>query len=183
MNYVLSYRESLVDGRVTSGYLSAAQGRHGWPHAYNDIKVASVSAPVVFLIHGDNVNAEDGESSLKKLMARLTRNTASVMVAVLWPGDHWTGPISYPFESRDADDTADGLVTFIDSWLAPGATVMFFAHSLGARVAMHAASVLATGGFGGAIGEICLLTPAIDDNSLTQRYRRGTERSQRVAVL
>ena len=138
---------------------------------------------IVVLLHGFNVNYKDGSKSLLKLTTLLPSAKNSAVIAVLWPGDHWSGPLSYSFEGRDADDTASELVRYLGDVTRPDASVAFVAHSLGCRVAMETAARLIAAGRDPQ--QICLLAAAIDDYSLasTEAYLAATNGSARVAVL
>jgi pimeloyl-ACP methyl ester carboxylesterase len=139
-------------------------------------------ASVTFLLHGFNVNRQEGRDSLYRLAGRLAPVIGGAIVIVLWPGDHWAGPISYPFEGNDADASAAELVRFIERVVEPSTTLSFVSHSLGARVVMETLKRL---GDGYAIRQVCLMAPAIDDSSLAdpEVYASSAESAQRVAVL
>jgi esterase/lipase superfamily enzyme len=138
---------------------------------------------VVFLLHGYNVNFNDGKDKLLQFAERLPSMKDAALVATLWPGDHWVGPFSYPFEWRDARDTSAQLVRFIGDNLRRDVPLSFVTHSLGARVAMDTVRTIYQIGF--RIEQVCLMAPAIDDDSLSdvRVYRRATNHSRRVSVL
>ena len=110
-----------------------------------------------------------------------------VMLAVLWPGDGWAKALTYPFEGRDADDSARALCRWLTVNVDKNASVSFIAHSLGCRVAMEAAQRLVWSGNSPRLGRICLMAPAIDNDSLGKMcvtcYRDATLAAEQVAVL
>jgi pimeloyl-ACP methyl ester carboxylesterase len=136
---------------------------------------------ISFLVHGYNVNRSDGSAALQRLAEDLT-DDGRAYVGVLWPGDHWTGPVSYPFEGQPADDTAATLVRYIKDIVASGAELSFATHSLGARVALGAVARLPATY---PVTQVCLMAAAIDDDSVANRaaYRRAVQGTTRVAVL
>ena len=139
---------------------------------------------VTFLLHGFNVNRKKGAASLSRLAEHLcSQVTHGAMVAVLWPGDHWVRPLSYPFEGNDADDSAAELARYIDRVIPPSVELRFVSHSLGARVVMETVSRLDTRRH--PVRQICLLAPAIDDFSLANPcdYRKAVVSAKRTAVL
>jgi pimeloyl-ACP methyl ester carboxylesterase len=140
-----------------------------------------IEPAVAILIHGFNVNRADGKKRLQKLAAMLP--SATGIVSVLWPGDHWSGPLSYSFEGRDADDTAVELARFLDDTLNPQSEISFVAHSLGCRVTMATIELLRS--MGRSVSQVCLMAPAIDDDSLSGpgQYLSATKSVQRVAVM
>jgi len=109
------------------------------------------------------------------------------MLATLWPGDGLAKALTYPFEGRDADDTADALFRWITLHIDASARISFVAHSLGSRVAMNAAQQLARHRIGPSVDRICLMAPAIDNDCLgrngTTCYRDATLAADRLAVL
>lgn len=139
---------------------------------------------LLFLVHGYDWCEQKGRDSLMRLsnVLQLTNSTWAT-VAVLWPGDHGLGKISYSFEGRDADDTAASLARFIDCSTAPDAPVSFLAHSLGCRVALETAKALE----GRPVQEVCLFAAAVDADSLADPRAyldvTSSEQLQRVTVL
>lgn len=177
MRFILSFREAANGGAVKSGTLTRVDQQSSDPEA--DLATA---ARIVFLIHGYNVDEAEGREKLLALANSLQQLQNTALVAVLWPGDHWLGGLSYPFEWRDARDTSIELVRFVRN--VPRRIPLSFAtHSLGARVAMDALNTIWQLGYD--IEQICLMAPAVDDDSLSdfRVYRAATERAQRVAVL
>ncbi|MGH8245918.1 MAG: alpha/beta hydrolase, partial [Gammaproteobacteria bacterium] len=130
-----------------------------------------------------NVNRSEGRAKLSSLSASLASTVSGARVAVLWPGDHWVGPASYPLEGRDADDSAWELKKFITDNLRRGTRLRFAAHSLGCRVVMQVLKLIRGGDY--IIDQVCLMAAAIDNDSLaaTAEYRPATENASRVAVL
>ena len=179
MRYVLDFRERETGGAVVPGKLSTTSGLQG-PNAELELKR---EPRVVFLLHGFNVDRSSGHAGLLRLANHLPSAQDEGVVATLWPGDHWVGPLSYSFEGRDADDTADYLSRFIADILDVSTPVSFVSHSLGARVVMGAVERLEARGR--PVDQVCLMAPAIDDFSLasTEDYREAVETTSRVAVL
>ena len=103
-------------------------------------------------------------------------------VAVLWPGDHWLGAASYPFEGKDADDSAAALATCISDIVALDSELSFVSHSLGARVVLETVKRLQARY---TIGQVCLMAAAVDDTCTAHPrfYLRAVQRTERVAVL
>lgn len=174
MNFILDFRERKTGGAVTGGILT--QG---------SVESLIRFARVTFLIHGYNVNRNEGRDSLGRLAAHMSSAPDQAIVAVLWPGDHWSGVFSYSFEGRDADATGTALAKYIVevAALSLSTKIAFISHSLGARVVMVAASRLVEMKY--SIPQICLMAAAIDDTSLANSrvYRGITEKLGRVAVL
>jgi hypothetical protein len=142
---------------------------------------------VVFLVHGYNVSRDAGRRALTAFIGSLPCVQDAIVFAVLWPGDHYTDFLSYSFEGDDADDSAKELVKFVRDSLPRSARLCFVSHSLGARVVMAAVKRLARAGWTDNIDQVCLMAPAIDNDSLTDTDRRAyvaaTRAAKRVAVL
>ena len=138
---------------------------------------------VAFLIHGFNVDRPTGSAELQAFATLLPAVAQSAAVAVLWPGDAWSGPLCYPFETNKADDTAIELAKFIGDSLPLQPRISFVAHSLGCRVAMAAARQLYI--MGAQVPQVCLMAGAIDNDSLadTADYRAAVQNIGRTAVL
>ena len=147
------------------------------------LDLLAIQPSVVFLIHGFNVNRGSGQAQLTRLSKDLPIKGNPAFVGLTWPGDSWAGPVSYPLEGNDADDTAAELAKFI-SWAIPqGTTLSFVTHSMGARVAFETVKALPAGAY--PIAQVCVMAAAIDDFSVSERftYRTETENAARVAVL
>ena len=174
MNYLLDFRGADNGGAVVPGRLLAAPG-------FGDEFQLHAEPKVVFLLHGYNTNRAKGRAALSRLAETLSLTINDAFVAVLWPGDHWTRAISYPFEGRDADDSATELARYIDRAIARNTELFFVSHSLGARVVMETVKRLS----GYPIRQILLMAPAIDDSSLANPkvYRGVSAAAERVAVL
>jgi len=97
---------------------------------------------IAFLVHGFNVSWESGRDSLRRLGAALQPSFDGLVIAVTWPGDSGLGPLGYPWEGRDADDTGLALAKIIGEHVGDGAELSFVTHSLGARVALEACARL-----------------------------------------
>ena len=176
MFFILDMRAATVAGAVIPGHLLKG--------SLLDLQTLP---KVTFLVHGFNVNQADGQNHLEKFAGMLsdvgTDEAAVAAVAVLWPGDSFLGPISYPFESTKADDSAAELAKFIGDQLPQRPRISFIAHSLGSRVTMKTVSLLQNWGI--AVDQVCLMAAAIDNDSLasSSEYRNATEYAARVAVL
>jgi hypothetical protein len=134
-------------------------------------------------VHGFNVNRVYGGETLIRFADLIQGEKPGAMVVVLWPGDSWIGPISYPFEGTNADDTGTELSKFIRDHLDSGTALHFVAHSLGSRVVMRAVELLVGSPF--PVSQICLMAAAIDDDALANSgaYRRAALSARRVAVV
>ena len=188
--YLLSFRERPRGGAVTSGSLWLPEGAADipWDDHLADITTATQGSDVLFLIHGYNNDYEAGRVRLVRYMGMLAdAGYQGVQIACLWPGDGAAKALTYPFEGRDADDTADAMARWIALHVDRGARVSFVAHSLGSRVAMRTAQNLARASAGPALDRICLMAPAIDNDSLgridTTCYQEATLAADRIAVL
>ena len=172
MIFILDFREANRGGAVVPGRLTKG--------SKDDLRRAS---KVTFLVHGFNVSRRDGTEKLTRLAGLLPAAADGAVVAVLWPGDHFVRAFSYPFEGRDADDTAAMLARYIGRVLRRGTEISFVTHSLGARLAMETVKRLRRRGY--VFRQICLMAAAIDDFSLAEPrdYRAATNEADRVAVL
>lgn len=119
---------------------------------------------IVFLVHGFNVDRADGTVELGAFGAQLTALGPGAAVAVLWPGDSIIGPLSYPFETSKADDSAVELATFIGDNLPQRPRISFIGHSLGCRVVMETVRQLWI--MNVPVAQVCLMAAAIDNDSL-----------------
>jgi esterase/lipase superfamily enzyme len=191
--FILSLRDQEMGGAVTSGHLYRVtdDGRLMDGEAdlqeFTRITCAGTQRLLVFL-HGFNNTYDAGRRSLTQYMDLMAAGGIEhVMLAVLWPGDGWAKALSYPFEGHDADDSARALCRWLTINVDRNARVSFIAHSLGCRVAMEAAQRLVWSGGGPRLDRICLLAPAIDNDSLGKicaaGYRDATLAAERVAVL
>lgn len=176
MTYLLDCRQANRGGAVTSGVLVE---KPGLGTTYDLRKEAQVTV----LLHGFNVNRSCGEAVLLRLARQIPAVGENGVLAVLWPGDHWIGPLSYPFEGRDADDSAAALASYIMKGVQSGTQLQFVTHSLGARVALETVKRLPRRRY--RIGHVCVLAAAVDDFSLAipDGYQDVVRRSHRVAVL
>lgn len=174
MKYLLSLRSKSTGGPVVPGRLIAEPG-------LGTLQDLQVETKLTLLLHGFNVNLAEGRSGLLKLADLLP--SAQGIVAVLWPGDHWVGPLSYSFEGRDADDAAFQLARFLHDSVRPDARISILGHSLGCRVCMETVERLTALGPG--VDQVCLMAPAIDDDCLSapDEYQHATKRVSRVAAM
>lgn len=181
MIYFLDFRGRNTGGPVLPGRLVAGPAGPAGPPGTED--ALRLETRIVFLVHGFNVDRQDGQAKLANLAAALSKSAQSALVAVTWPGDSWANAASYPLEGNDADDTARELCRFIDRVVSEGTQLSFASHSLGARVVMETLKRLPPGRF--AVSQVCVMAAAIDDFSLAWRkaYRLPVENSGRVSVL
>ena len=176
MKYVLSFRERPKGGAVVPGHLETDPSL-GTPEQL------AVEPDLTILVHGYNVDYAAGRGSLLRLADAVAPSCDGGIVAVLWPGDHWTGALSYSFEGRDADDSARALARFIGDTVPVGVPISFVAHSLGNRLALAAALLLTARGY--EIRQLCLLAAAVDAYSLASPddYFGAVSAAKRAAVL
>jgi pimeloyl-ACP methyl ester carboxylesterase len=172
--FVLDLRSADVDGAVVPGRLTLATPT---------MDTLQLCRNVAFLVHGFNVSRSDGSAELQALGGLLPSIGEGAAVAVLWPGDSMLGPISYPFETNKADDSAVELAKFIGDYLSHCPRISFVAHSLGARVALQ--TVLQLRVMGIPVHQVCLMAGAVDNDSVANsaEYRAAAQYATRVAVL
>lgn len=189
-HYLLSFRERDVGGPVTAGSLSIPDGDRDirYDDHLDELTAASRGNRVLVLLHGYNNDYQVGRQRLTHYMQLLERGGyTGMMLATLWPGDGWAKALTYPFEGRDADDTALALFRWLTSHIDSSASISFAAHSLGSRVAMNTAERLAGCRDGPKLDRICLMAPAIDNDCLGRVgmtcYQAATRAADRVAVL
>jgi len=175
MIYLLDFRAGNTGGAVVPGKVVAAPGLG------TEMDLRGETS-LTFIIHGYNVNRENGRDSLTSAAQQLTAGRPASYVGVLWPGDHWTRALSYPFEGRDADDSAAFLARYIQDVIARGSRLSFVSHSLGARVLFETVKRLRPDY---SIGQVLTMAPAVDDTSVATPgdYLPAVVRSERVAVL
>lgn len=187
---VADFRMQRVGGGVGSGVLYDGQNLN---RRLSDDELAGLPPQtagrrVVFAVHGFNVNRDEGLASLGKFMQLLDPQMPDALqIAILWPGDSYFGPLSYPFEGTDADDTARNLANLIGAWIDPHAQLYFVGHSKGCRVIMRCIQSLRARRPAPAVAQVCLTAAAMDDTCLADRSRFGfadaTSNAGRVAVL
>jgi len=176
MTYLLDFRGADRGGAVVPGVVVPAPGLGN----ENQLRAES---RITFLVHGYNVDRPQGRNSLLRLAQSLPSAADGAVVAVLWPGDHWSRAVSYPLEGKDADDSAAALARYIGDVIGRGSELSFVSHSLGARVVMETVKRLNKNDY--PVLQVCLLAPAIDDVSLAHPgdYLHTVPKAQRVAVL
>ena len=175
MIYLLDFRSSDTGGAVVPGMVVRAPGLGTEQQLRGETSLT-------FIVHGFNVSRRSGRESLLRAATRLSASHPVTYVAVLWPGDHWSRAISYPFEGRDADDTAAALTRFIHDVIAPGSELSFASHSLGARVVLGTVKRL-HGSY--SVSQVVMMAAAVDDTSVAHpgEYLPAVARARRVAVL
>lgn len=191
-SFVLHLRDQNTGGPVTAGVLYRALPY--WDVWWNDrlpdfTRLTRAQRLTVFL-HGFNNDREEGREKLVRFIGILEKKgLADLMLAVLWPGDGWAGPLSYPAEGRDADDTADALLIWLLSNVDETARLAFVGHSLGCRVVMRAAQRMVKSDKKNkpVLDRICLMAAAIDSDSLGKDgrtcYRDAALNVDRIGVL
>lgn len=120
---------------------------------WDEVSAAVRRKHVCFLIHGFNVNRDNGYTGLgvmaqefagKGVLPRaspplnLLISDVDVVIPVLWAGD-WYLPVNYPFLLPDIRLTARHFADFIWSSASRMRRVSFVTHSMGARVALETA--------------------------------------------
>lgn len=181
MSYVLDFRMRPSGGAVSNGRLYLSDGR---TPVQDPRTVLERGDRFTLLFHGFNVNRRDGLRKLTALGGRLEQaGVIGPVVATLWPGDHWAGSASYPFEGRDADETALILTRYLGLHAARAGEVDLVGHSLGCRVVMELAQrLLARNLF---VRRVGLLAAALNADSLAKPryYRSSTEAARQVHVI
>ena len=172
--FVLDLRSAPVGGAVVPARLTLGTPTLDMLQQCND---------VVFLVHGFNVDRANGMAELGAFGKQLTALGEGAAVAVLWPGDSSIGPLSYPFETNKADDSAVELATFIGDELPRAPRISFIGHSLGCRVVMETVRQLWIKGI--PVAQVLLMAAAIDNDSLgvSTAYQRAAQFTARTGVL
>ncbi|HAP42427.1 MAG TPA: hypothetical protein DCQ94_22145 [Nitrospira sp.] len=197
--FILSLRDQKFGGAVTSGVLYKALPYWDvwWNDRLPDFKLLTRGQRLTVLLHGYNNGLDEGREKLVRFIGWLEqKGSTDLMLAVLWPGDSWTnalgtwaGALSYPSESRGADDSADNLLTWLVLHVDESARVAFVGHSLGCRVVMRAAQRMVRDVTvkKPILDRICLMAAAIDSDSLGRdepiSYRDAAMQADRIAVL
>jgi hypothetical protein len=174
LSFVLDLRSAPAGGAVVPARLTS-----GTPN----LDQLQACMDVVFMVHGFNVNRANGTNELTAFGKKLEALGDGAAVAVLWPGDSVIGPLSYPFETSKADDSAIELATFITDELPRSARISFIGHSLGCRVVMETVRQLCIQGV--PVAQVCLMAAAIDNDSLgiAVEYQRAAQFAGRIGVL
>jgi hypothetical protein len=160
---VLSFRDMAVKsgGAVTSAAVYDAPVTNLTPWtpipslrlmSWEEVRQAVQGRHVGFVIHGFNVNRDNGVTSCGAFAQELTPGGAlagvdppidlfapslDLVIPVLWPGD-WYLPINYPFLLPDVRTTGRHFADFLVSSATRIARVSFVTHSMGVRVALEA---------------------------------------------
>jgi len=176
MNYLLSLRERNTGGAVVPGRLENGPG-------LGTADELALERALTIIVHGYNVSGDKGRGALLRFAKLIAAADSTGIIAVLWPGDHWSGALSYSWEGRDADDSAAALVRFLGDHVQSSVPISFVAHSLGNRVALEAVERLVEQGY--ETRQLCLLAGAVDTFCLAspQDYLEGVSASGRAAVL
>ena len=191
--FLLDFRLQKAGGPVTPGHLYKFEAgvEVDWDGRLAEFRAMTSGQRVLMLVHGYNNDRPTGRTRLARFGDMLDAGgNSDVKVAILWPGDGWAKALTYPFEGRDADDTAASLFTWISRHVSPDASLAFAGHSLGCRVVMNLAQRLAKvspRSKAPAVDRITLMAPAINNDCLGQPsrdgYRAGTLDADRIAVL
>lgn len=186
MIYKLTFRGNGDHGPVMPGLLT----RRDKAESILISKALHGFESVTFLVHGFNVEKQEGETSLAQLSTLLHSSVKDAIVFTLWPGDSPIGPLSYPFtEGNQANDTAIELHRSIQNHVAPGAQLNFVAHSLGCRVVLETINNLHKTGSSRTnnykVNQVCLMAAAVDDDcmSIPYKYKAAVTKAKRVVVL
>lgn len=187
--YILDLRNQEVGGAVTSGRLYRVENGidRDWNARLPEFTSATQGKRLLVLLHGYNNSRSFGRARLVNFCGMLaTGGSSDVMLSVLWPGDGFAKALTYPFEGRDADDSADALFQWLSTNVASNTRIAFVGHSLGCRVVMNTAQQMARRG-SPTLDRICLMAPAIDNDSLGRMgvtcYQDATLFADRIAVL
>ncbi len=197
--FILSLRDQKFGGAVTSGHLYrvGTPWDVSWDDRLPDFTLLTRGQRLTVLLHGYNNGLDEGREKLVRFIGCLEqKGSTDLMLAVVWPGDswanalgNWAGALSYPSESRDADDSADNLLTWLVLHVHESTQVAFVGHSLGCRVVMRAAQRMVRDVTvkKPILDRICLMAAAIDSDSLGKdeptSYRDATKQADRIAVL
>lgn len=187
--YILDLRNQEIGGAVNSGRLYRVEnGAYiDWYAHLPEFTSATQGKRLLVLIHGYNNPRSVGRTRLVNFCGMLVAGGSNdIMLSVLWPGDGYAKAMTYPFEGRDADDSADALFRWLSTNVASNTRVAFVGHSLGCRVVMNTAQKIARRG-SPQLDRICLMAPAIDNDSLGRMgvtcYQDATLAAERIAVL
>ena len=140
---------------------------------------------VCFVIHGFNVNRDEGYAELGAFSQELTgggplaacappRNMAvtdvDLFIPVLWAGD-WYLPVNYPFLLPDIRLTAKYFADFVISSAVQIGKISFITHSMGARLALETmehilGAIPGTGSVTPQFGAVILMAAAASDEVL-----------------
>ncbi|MDD2127003.1 alpha/beta fold hydrolase [Pseudomonas monteilii] len=187
--YILDLRHREVGGAVASGHLYRVESDTDidWDRHLPEFTSATAGKRLLVLVHGYNNSRSVGRKRLVRFGDLLAKaGSSDVMLSVLWPGDGWAKALTYPFEGRDADDSANALFRWLSTNAAPDSRIAFVGHSLGCRVVMNTAQQISRRGKL-TLDRICLMAPAIDNDCLGRIgitcYQDATLAVDRVAVL
>lgn len=187
--YLLDLRNQEVGGAVMSGHLYRVEDDLDvdWDTHLDEFTRHTSGRRLLVLVHGYNNSRSFARERLVRFGRMLADGGCSdTLLAVLWPGDGWAKALTYPFEGKDADDSADALFKWLDRHAGVGARLAFVGHSLGCRVVMNTAQRVA-GHRRLRLDRICLMAPAIDNDSLGRldptSYQGATLAADRIAVL
>lgn len=196
-----------MGGQGTDAVLAAPDGElgeavgAGGPVAdkvYEDPEIAKGKVRLVILIHGYNVNLNDGRGGYNEFGQRIGEQIGDIgglpidlFAGFYWPGDvdlRWFSCLSYPIAPRSAINSARRLQEFLLSLHGPGAgpiQVDIVAHSLGCRLIVECLSALSNyPGIRAAFTGTCLMAAAVPID--TREFRKKlklTANMTRLLVL
>ncbi len=158
-----------------------------WDANLHEFTTATSEKRILTLVHGYNNIQSVGRERLITFGKILRKNgIEDNILAVLWPGDGYAKALTYPFEGLDADNTAEALSKWLMINTHKSTRIAFVGHSLGCRVVMNSAKIIAQKG-SQALDRICLMAPAIDNDSLGRSgktcYQEATLAAKKIAVL
>ncbi|UCI07368.1 alpha/beta hydrolase [Mesorhizobium sp. B1-1-8] len=182
MTVYMTFRQKTVGGGVKSPTLLQGDGTTASPSlrdlSEEQFGTMVANRDVLFGVHGFNVSFMQGVCTLGRLEVALSLPSTCHFIAVLWPGDSWLPILNYPFEGSTSIECGRRLASFCNRRLTGAASVSFVTHSLGARLALEAASKLNR-----RVRSLCLTAGAINDDCLTSEYASAFANTSVVSVL
>jgi Alpha/beta hydrolase of unknown function (DUF900) len=176
VTWFLDLRANPVGGGVRPDILIYDEGA---PKLVPDLKEAIRNQGLFFAVHGFNVTAAWGRSTLSAWAGWQSLPAGTVYIAVLWPGDSsWAHGLDYPVEGNDAMASGNLLASFISNYLTEAASLSFASHSLGARVVLQTITKLAR-----PVRRVMLMAAAIDDTALAGEYSAAVKWVDKISVL
>ncbi len=176
MTWFLDLRANPVGGGVRPDILIYEDDT---PKLVPDLKEATRSQDILFVVHGYNVTEAWGRSTLSHWEGWLSLPSGTVYIAVLWPGDStWAHGLDYPVEGNDAMASGNLLASFISNYLSEAVSLSFASHSLGARVVLQTIMRLAS-----TVRRVTLMAGAIDDTCLGGEYNAAAKWVDKISVM